>query len=368
MVPLPGSGTTTLRRAPATVYTGCGESTRNNSQAFSFEAGEVFVPSLRRNLPLPQPAVPAGTELVGGECFVTGDEQNIRVIYIADFRTPSSGLNPETTATQIISFDPTRPEAPVATESWPADVSRGAVPTRYGFMATGHRTSGSGKVAGFDLDTLKVVWSADGAAIDSRTVTFTGYGDGASTGVTFHSAKDGAETGHLRTAWAPEETFPDGLVYEDPDITEGIYIDPGTGKSAGPLESGGQVWGNRYLAVGNDYITVWDLVTSQVVFSRTGKDVEGLKIKSVDLAGNYLYINNDSDSPVIDLTTSQKVSSGWKMRPVEIISNDWILVGKGQVTQACSPPRAVDELWLCGNEGRMQLVYAPNGQYPGPWF
>ena len=115
VVSLPGGGTTTLRRAPATVYTGCGESTRSSRGAFSFEAGEVFVPALRRNLPLPQPTVPAGAELVGGECFVTGDEQKIRVIYIADFRTPSSGLSPESTATLIISFDPSRPETPVAT-------------------------------------------------------------------------------------------------------------------------------------------------------------------------------------------------------------------------------------------------------------
>lgn len=118
---------------------------------------------------------------------------------------------------------------------------------------------------------------------------------------TFHSAKDGVETGRVRTSFAPDNTFANGLIVDEivstnqwggPKDRQWVYVDPGAGQRAEPLYPDGQIWGNRYLAYNGEdddeaFIKVWDLNTSQVIFSRTGKDVVGLNIEDIFLAGDY---------------------------------------------------------------------------------
>jgi hypothetical protein len=112
---------------------------------------------------------------------------------------------------------------------------------------------------------------------------------------------------------------------------------------------------------------VRDIAENKLLFSRTGADVDGLHIKSLEFAGNYIYIDIDSDSPVIDITNSQKVSSSWKVRPTDLVNRDWVPLMSGHVTDksgSCFQGR--DGGYTCGDAGN--LVHAPNGNYPGPWY
>ena len=81
-----------------------------------------------------------------------------------------------------------------------------------------------------------------------------------------------------------------------------------------------------------------------------------------------LYIVNSSDSPVIDVTNSQKVSTGWKVRPLELVGRDWMVVvkaGNGTGPDSNCGAAGADS---SDCDGKLSLVYAPNGNYPGPWF
>ncbi len=47
-----------------------------------------------------------------------------------------------------------------------------------------------------------------------------------------------------------------------------------------------------------------------------------LHVKHLYASGNDLQIDNDSGSPVIDITNSAKVASGWNVRPTDVINRD----------------------------------------------
>ncbi|MDN4521256.1 hypothetical protein JN086_07310 [Mycolicibacterium austroafricanum] len=366
-----------LKRGPATLYSGCGSSI-DFGEDFEFEPGEVFLPVVGRNVPRPGPSVPAGVELVGGQCLVAGDEQNIRIIYVLVLRTPSSGLNPESVRTKIVSYDPAEPGKPVATADWPVDIDPGTfedlMPTRYGFMARS-----SGGIVGFDLNTLALAWRVNSAP-ERADMNYEGFMVSSKGGPDigpfesvrhFHSAKDGAE---ITSFAGPSgfETFPHGFL-----ATKGthkdwqrMYLDMRTGAITGPFPEEGQIWGNKYMdydiwSVEQAYIKVWNLETSQEIISRTGQDVVGLNIEDIYLAGDYLYIENDDDSPVIDINTLDQVSTGWSTRPVDVVGSDWLYVIDGPVTNGYA--RCFEVMRnICYETGK--LVHAPGGNFPGPWF
>src|SRR5207248_845384 len=112
-------------------------------------------------------------------------------------------------------------------------------------------------------------------------------------------------------------------------------------------------------------IEVRDVRDNKLLFSRYGADVDGLHIRNLYLAGKYLYIENDSDSPVIDIATSQKVSSGWGVRPTDVINRDWLLTMKGHISNDYASCFGVGGSYACYEQGT--LVHAPGGNYGGPW-
>ncbi|OBJ48105.1 hypothetical protein A9W95_05325 [Mycobacterium sp. 1423905.2] len=126
------------------------------------------------------------------------------------------------------------------------------------------------------------------------------------------------------------------------------------------------LWDDLLMQWGTDYIKILNLTTNSVVFHRDGDDVKNLHLKNVHFAGTYLYIDNDSDKPVIDITNSQKVSSGWKLMPIQRVARDWILVDSHNPNrnQSCFSKNTIN----CPAGDNSELVYAPNGKYAGPWF
>ncbi|MGW4121735.1 hypothetical protein [Nocardia sp. NPDC004711] len=95
-------------------------------------------------------------------------------------------------------------------------------------------------------------------------------------------------------------------------------------------------------------------------------DAAGLHLSHVYIAGSYLYIENTDDSPVIDLTTMAKVSSKWRLRPLDTIGGQWTLVSKGHVTNDYTDCFGTDTTFLCYERG--QLIRDTNGAYTGPWY
>ncbi|WP_142275610.1 hypothetical protein [Mycobacterium mantenii] len=359
-------------RSPGTVYSQCGNSFSTGDDQKFDTTGEIFNPKTGRNVALPTPAVPAGQKLVRQACVVGGDEDNIRVYYVMTLSTPSSGLTPESRATSIVSFDPFSPGAPPQNVPWPADVNieraQYLMPTYYGFMAVGD------PVVGFDGKSLQPSFRSNNHWGAANFAGFYTYGAGGQPDEVFHSAKDGSVVGENNGTGMGSGLvrYPDGfiaIVGHTWPYQYG-YFDFRDNQLKTPAPSGGVMWGHVLTSYGDDFIEVRDVTQNKLLFERHGDEVRGLHIKHLYFAGKYLYIDNDSDKPVIDITTSQKVSSGWNVRPVDLIDKNWMMIIKGHVTNDYSSCFGIDSddylSYGCYEDGT--LVYAPNGEYSGPWF
>lgn len=365
------------RLGPTTIYTGCTDEVTSGAEV-EFTEGEVFDPESGRTMPIPKPTVPPGQQLTAQGCTVGGSDE-IRVYWIYYLRTPSSGLDPERTVGMVAAFDPFTVGAPAVETELPADfvdVDR-ILPTDFGFMAGDGYT-----LHGFDPTRLNPTWRRDADrscacsfTTNFRTITTIDSGfDRRSTPsgqhrYVFYETKDGTEVGGYVTSL--DGTYPRGFtVYstaEFPYVYD--YFDGVTNTMSGPVAKTGLFWGNLRLSWGDEHIEVWDKSENKMVFSRYGDEVSGLNAEDIYLAGNYLYIRNDSDSPVIDITSSQKVSSGWKVRPTDRISDEWTLIVEGDVGPdhaACFPGQ--ENLCYEDSEQQRKLIRSENGEYPGPWY
>ena len=414
-----------VRQGASTVYSDC--ETSMTDDEFGLE-GEVFNPATGRNVSLPVPDI-SGKKLIRHACTVGGDKDNIRVFRVVTLLTPSTGLTPESEETSIFAYDPFGVGDPQVV-AWPDDVDIALVeeilPTDYGFIAYGFRSApvgfdGSTLEPKFNLNTvlndrvselMAVDDSAEFTASPSQpnfkgvlVTTTTGYSNSDNTMAVqraleagesqyeFLSAKDGklqATIGvgarHSRDlgTW----TFPDGYLVQQTTDEDDVYkfgyfnfndnqFTALTGLSSLASPAQVSVWGDKiaYLSLADDLIKVLDLKSGETIFEKQG--IEGLNIERFSLAGNYLYILNDSDNPVIDITNSEQVSAGWSVRPSDQVGEDWTLVQSdgsaeedaGTYGPASTSCFAVDR----GYESRcydadVKLVHSPGGVYPGPWF
>lgn len=361
----PPKGNRTL--GPGTVFSQCNGSYNTGDDQKFDTTGEVFNPKTGHVVPLPVPTVPAGQKLVGQACTVGGDEDHIRVFYVMTLSKPSDGLTPEDQTTSIVAFDPFS-SAPPQTAAWPegAKVDR-ILPTYHGFLAR----AGFDNLVGFDGGTLQPTFTSTDRLGNINFAGFFTYGTGGQGHEVFHSTKDGAVVGENTGVGmgGGAEVFPAGMIVivgNDFPYKYG-YFDFRDNLMKTPTARSGTMWGDTLTSWGGKYIEVRDLAQNKLLFERAGDDVEGLHIKNLYFAGKYLYIENDSDSPVIDITNSQKVSSGWVVRPTDRVGRDWMLVVKGHVTNDYTSCFGQDAgQYRCYEDGT--LVYAPNGNYAGPWF
>ena len=368
---LPRGNNRTL--SPGTVYSQCGNNFSGGDDQKFDTTGEIFNPKTGRNVALPTPEVPAGQKLTRQACVVGGDGDTIRVFYVITLSTPSSGLTPESSTTSIVSFDPFSPGAQPQRAPWPTDLDiktfGSLTPTYYGFIAKGS------PVVGFDGNSLQPTFRSTDNFGGTNFAGFYTYGSGGQSDEVFHSAKDGSVVGENNGTGMGGGlvTYADGfiaIVGHTWPYQYG-YFDLRDNQLKTPAPSGGAMWGHILTSYGDDFIEVRDVTQNKLIFERHGNEVRGLHIKHLYFAGKYLYIDNDSDKPVIDITTSQKVSSGWAVRPTDLINKDWMLIIKGHVTNdygACFNTGELDSRNSYGCYEQGTLVHAPNGEYAGPWF
>lgn len=363
-------------RAPATVYSDC-STVEDGSGGESFnEQAEIFDPKTGINVPLPAPSIAAGQELVRSECIVGGDIDNIRVFYVMTVSTPSSGLDPEKLTSSIVSFDPFNP-GPPTTKPLPPEIDPEKVgrlrPTRFGFFIEGQNPGQSlaSQYVGIDGATLNTTFVVDGSgpvpqtsANESAFLIYFYGGD-----VRIHSAQDGRVLGEYKESNS-SGPYPNGFIVDVDETRFGVqnaFFNTDDNQVKQPFAAGGgDMWGNTYLALEDHALEVRDAATNAVKLRREGADFDGLNIDKAYVAGDFLYLQNDSDNPVIDIETTRKVSSDWTVRPTDVVNRDWILVKE---TRAKSDGDAScfngDEL-RCGDD--VSLRYAPDGRFAGPWY
>jgi len=124
-------------------------------------------------------------------------------------------------------------------------------------------------------------------------------------------------------------------------------------------------------------VTVFDMVAKKTLFNLDANQVEGLEISDAFLSGNYIYLRNESDNPVIDLRTNQPASKNWSLRPIHQLTNGWVLIipgHSGDKHSTFADGNCINnyETTCTGGGPTSQGEYLARGAgrapYSGPWF
>jgi hypothetical protein len=117
-------------------------------------------------------------------------------------------------------------------------------------------------------------------------------------------------------------------------------------------------------------LVVLNTETGAVDFQLGKTDLTTLDANGFAIFGDYLYVANSSDSPVLDMQTRQRVSAGWKVRPVQWINSTWLVVDhRANSTEHCYE---AGREYSCGdsdsNPNDVTLENHPDGKYSGPRY
>lgn len=384
-----------VANCPATVSEGTG-----GDETLTMPAPSLFDPATGAFVKVPQPDVPAGTQLIRVGCLPSGTAESPTVTFRLSLRTPAQGLQPEKFEYQIATYSTDPEKAPVrATLDFPTTgetytamagtggnllVDAGGERGRYRLMRTDGTEIASyprynSQIEYVDENVFVIRDSSDygralpGEFVAKVTMFDSATGAPASWGGVL-SNQYNSSFGQTENGFIHSYGF-SGEAYVDTSNKRRIELAPDGDKhtAAGIEITGG------YAFVESRGFRVVDLASGRVVLSKTEEEWTGLGVERWYAANNYLYIENDDDSPVIDITTGQRVSSGWARRPTNRIGDKWTLVMQSPVTNnyahcfsgrshTGSPTGGMTALrdgFGCYGQGT--LVHSPQG-FPGPWF
>jgi hypothetical protein len=347
---------------------------------------------------IPQPPLAPTEQLESSACAVTTlADGHQRVIYLITVTTPSQGLTPETTRTDMVVMDPASTK-PVAVKPFPLtkdDDNWYLYPATNGFSVA-HTLGGTSThetitdVAFFDANTLEMTAQAhpDGDhPLDG--VNYDGYVTLDGVNAHIFSGVDGSELYMLPNA--------DGLLYpvdhgfllqHSPGGEPGVqYFDMATRSLTGPIAPGLDgngafdpgledlnVYGDTVLiadASFKHHIVVFDMAAKKVVFSLDEGKLAGLSISGARLGDHYLYLTNDSDNPIIDYRTSQQVSSGWNIIPTAKLADGWVYVHSATPSSLATEGCTIGSFGVsCSgpNTSGDKIARGATGDYDGPWY
>jgi hypothetical protein len=337
--------------------------------------------------PLP-PSLPADAELAGGGnpavgCTLTGTPDDLKVFYTWNYRTPSKGLQPERftfmagvagihdkTMTQVA-------ELPAELGGPPSNIIATDGGPVFDYCCRGKNELST---AAIDPNTLSVKWTDNRgiATYDRSTVAFYDVWENR---LTIRDVASGSDS-------IVENVDPAGPSPQNYELTSGYVLEQ-TGDSDNVgyystlahqfypdilvddrVTTDPEISGGKLLLKGVDQLKLVDIGTGAVVFELSAQELKAVDTYMFANSGDYLYIANSSDSPVIDIRTHQQVSSGWKVRPLDTIGKSWVLVDHRPTTVSdCYEGLGV---FSCGGSmsdpKQIVLEHFENGVYPGPWF
>lgn len=349
----------------------------------------IFDPVTGELVDIEPPLIPGGAELLEAGCLPSGTAEAPGVSIRMYLRTPSKGLDPESFKSLVYTYSVASPEDPVvATLDFPTDTE-----VTQGFMAgTGGNLLYAPGDGGLRLITPDGTLVKNFAAsfygveyVDEHVFVISGTEKRDFSSFTVQQGFDGVTgepvdfasgEGDFVGTWFGGFTFAD--TSGTPAVTRTTVVDT----AARQAYDVGEIWDPLlwapYAATASPNLSVIDLETGETVLERTEEQTRGLGITGLRLSGDYLYVQNEEDSPVIDLTTGEQVSSGWRLRPTEPVSSDWMVVApfeEGSWLMECFHERALPNrtggMYSLGDNFKCQqgatLVYSPEG-YDGPWF
>jgi hypothetical protein len=350
---------------------------------------EIFETASGQYVHLPQPTVAAGDELLDYACTVANTKDGgLRAIHFVYTKTPSHGLTPESKQAKLYSFDLSKPNAPVV-KDFPLDPEQ-----RWDFkpgMDAFSVSQSDSHIVFFDANTLEVRTQLDIQPFTERSVAGVNYdGYALNDKNTFHLVRsDGSEAGSVPDV-TDYITTPRGFLLQSGPNSDVRYFDMTKGALSdvvapylmvnsfmhskdqenyhnNPDYMSQDIYGDNMLLAGSDskkgdFITVISLAEGKPLFTLGQDKLAGLNIEGSHIAGKYLYLQNESDSPVVDITTGQVAHNGWSLLPLIQLADGWVIVLPAEAGQQ----NPIPDGWEANHA---HLARAEDGApYAGPWF
>ena len=375
-----------------TAYVGCPEKFSLSKSALDDIRPKVFDTKTGQYVAPAVPTIPAGENLTGGMCALSGTVDDIKIVYVITSLKAAQALEPEATKATAYAFD-FKSGQPLATKELqpPTPDLKLTEAKEWGLAATssgvawlnaftdGHATASPPRTVILSNTDLSMSWNdpqpgrvwQDVLAFQRNTEV--GKTSGAElrrpTGEAIYQNND------VSTVDAELSDGPDKLVKithwdsYSPPVQSTMFYDlnsksiikvgdsdkiSGSGLAAtlsdGKLFVDGRDSDNSQFGFG-----VWNLRTQQWDLLRNRDDAKKLSISKLAFFGDHLYVTNDGGTfSVIALPATDPVASNWSVRPFKRISG-WTLVCRGETT--------------AGGECKdIVMVQDQDGHYPGPWF
>lgn len=363
-------------RGPSSIYTDC-LTTPNSGSTH----GKVFDPATGQLYTIPTPSPPPGGEIIDWGCTAaTTPDNRLTIIYVVTAKIKSEGLNPESEQTNLVSVDATNGNEVLRKPIALPEISGhyDLRPTVGGFFLVSRYMSDSiTAIRPFDAATLEPTAPEARPNDGDLYVNFDSWVSNVNGDAHVYSVKDGKEQAVFPSNDAivpvdhgfifqrsPKSTEPQGVFYFNTETgtLTGPIAPPGMDEASGRLIADtasyeDKSYGSTVVLTkhGTDgYLIVYDGKADKELLRVTGEQLAGLNIDDVQVGGDYLYLSNKSDNPVIDLRSGKKVSTGWEVRAVAPFPNGWVLIRPGG-------PGAQDN-------SDPYLATGAAGPYSGPWY
>lgn len=393
-IDLPGGNALYANRE--TVYTGCDARAREEADADDGARRQYFDTASGEWVPFGAPTLPPGQQLIAQSCVViAGQDGSQRVVYLSRLKTPSQGLTPESESLSLTAFDGesssptvtkplTLPEISGPSSQWTM------YPTVDGFALHGGQDS-TDYVYFLNGQTLDITASSTDHNLDAfnawgyaQTVPVEGYPP--TYAIEFKDTL-GAIIGRFDDSGTTTIPTINGFLM-DHNRKPGVhYFDMRSKQLVGPITPdtpdfnsrfvGGipavfvnYEFGDNLLLMTRSYIKVFDTSKMSEVFSLDGSQLTGLHIDSVNMAGNYLYLANETDSPVIDIQTKQPVSKGWAILPLFVMKDGWAVIRPHGPDAPEYTGTCFNYIWYACSKmyENSYLLRKSTVAYDGPWF
>jgi hypothetical protein len=377
-----------------TAYFGCPDKFSLSKTALEDVRPKIFDTKTGQYAAAPVPMVPAGTNITGAMCALSGTVDDMRVVYVTTTVKPAQALEPEATKITAYAFE-FKSGQPSATKELqpPTPDLKLTEAKEWGLVATasgvawlnaftdGHGTPSPPRTVMLSNTDLSMAWNDPQPARAWQDVlafqrnTEAGKTTGAElrrpTGEAIYQDND------VSTVDAELSDGPDKLVKitrwdsYTPAVMSTMFYDLNS-KSVIKIGDSDRISGSKLAATlsngklfvdGRDSdnsqfgFGVWNLRTQQWDLLKNRDDAKKLSISKLAFFGDHLYLTNDGGTfSVIALPATDPVASNWSVRPFSRISG-WTLVCRGETAAPAN-----------GECKEIVMVQDQDGHYPGPWF
>jgi hypothetical protein len=376
-----------------TAYFGCPEKFSLSKSALDDIRPKVFDTKTGQYVAPAIPAIPAGENLTGGICALTGSADDMKVVYLVTTLKPAQASVPEVTKTTAYAFDfktgqplatkelqPPTPDLKLtATSEWRLAATASGVAWVNAFT-DGHVTAPPRTVILSSTD-LSMMWNdPQPGRVWQDVLSFQRNSEaGKTSGAELRRPSGEAiyQDNDAGTVDAELSDGPDKLVKithwdsYSPAVVSTMFFDLNS-KSIIKIGDSDKVSGGGLAATLSDgklFIDgrdsdnsqfgfgVWNLRTQQWELLKNRDDAKKLSIAKLAFFSDHLYITKaDGTFSVIALPAPDPVASNWSVRPFGRISG-WTLVCRGETAAASN-----------GECKEIVMVQDQDGHYPGPWF